>query len=265
MTGATEHDQTLDDQAAEALWDEVTAADDAAVADSEQADAQDDQAAAPAATAEPAPAPAEGQAADPFAGLPEPVRNALAAIPQMEHRVRSAEGRVAALQRELAQRQAAPETAAPRASSPKLEALRGELPEVAEALDEMRGTTVDADSLRQQVRAELAAELQEELLSTNHPEWQQTVTGNDFQLWLASQDAAYRDRIASTSKASELMGALRRFGEHQAKASARATLQASRGRRLAAAVAPTGSRRVPAKAEDDMTDEELWNHITRGA
>lgn len=216
------------------------------------------------------PAPAEPKvdeptpaAPDPYAGLPEPVRTALAAIPQFEQRVRSAEGRVAALQRELAQRPQAPapEPEAPRKTA--LDAIRDELPEVVAAIEEARSQSIDTDSLRQQIKAEAMAELQEDLLNDAHPDWAQQVVSQDFQTWLATQPADYQQKVKNTDKARVLSGALSAFSEAKAIADKRQAVQDSRQRRMTAAVAPNSARRAPAKSLDGLTDDEFWDEITK--
>lgn len=264
-------DQTEIDQA---TWDEVTAADDAAVSLSGADDAPGGDPGAGAEGARPADAAATQQPAaddpaqqpqdDPYAGLPDPVRNALAAIPVLEQRLRSAEGRVAALQREKAQAtQPAPTTEAPRNS--KLDALRNELPEVAEALQEVMQTRgPDPEQLRTELRAELQAELQEELLVERRPNWAKEVTSDAFNAWLLTQPAEDQQRVRGTRRASDLLGALAKFDAHVAEQQRRQQGQQRSERRLAAAVTPSsGARRAPAKSEDDMDPDELWDHITR--
>ena len=257
----------------QASWDEVTA-DDASspgesfsdappgADDSDAHQAEDGQPAASSAPAEPAAAtPAPAESADPFAGLPEAVRNALATIPTLQQELRSTVGRVGALQRELAQaRQPAPEPEAPRQPS-KLEALRQELPEVADALEE---ATRNRGPSPEELRAELAAQMQEELLESQRPTWAQDLTGNDFQQWLTTQTPQYQQQVRESSRASVVLGALSKYDAFKSQAVQRIQQLQRNQSRLSAAVTPSsGTRRAPAKSEDDMTDDELWNEITR--
>lgn len=252
-----------------ALWDELAAADEAGATAEEFSGAEDQASSAPAAN-EPSPAPADPTPtpapapADPYAGLPEAVRTALAADRQLfDQRVRSAEGRVAALQRELAQRPQAP---APQAEAPrktKLDALRAELPEVVEAIEEARGNALDPDVLRQQLRQEAMAAVQEELLEDKHPDWAQKLTGQGFQAWLQTQPAEYQAKVRGTDRASVMSAALTTFDQAQAVAAARKTVQTARDKRIAAAVTPRGTGRVPSKSLDDLSDDELWDELTK--
>lgn len=261
-------------------WDAVTAEDSSAVSlsgsdegqqhDQQQQAAEDvtpaanaDTGASQAAT-DPAQQQQAGQATvDPFAGLPEEVRNALARIPQLEHELRSTTGRVGALQRELAQARTPAQVALEAPAGSKLAALREELPEVAEALQEamqQRGGGVNAD----QLRAELNAEFQESLLESHRPTWAQELTSNEFQSWLLTQPPAFQNEVKNSHKAATVLHALAQFDKF-ADASAQRTQQLTqRNRRLASAVTPSGARgRGASKSEDDMTDDELWDHITR--
>jgi hypothetical protein len=258
-------DPTIDD----ALWDELAAADEAGTP-ADVFDGADDHAGSDTAVApDPAPAaqkPSEQAPADPYAELPEAVRNALAADRQLvEQRVRSAEGRVAALQRELAQRPQAP---APQAEPPrrtKLDALREELPEVVEAIEEARGQVVDADAMRQQMRAEAMATVQEELLEDKHPDWAQKLTGQSFQSWLQTQPADYQAKVRGTERAAVMSAALTTFDQAQASAAAKQGVQAQRNKRIAAAVTPNGTRRVPDKSLDDLNEDEYWDELTKNS
>ena len=259
--------QASDQEIDAALWDELVAADEAA-SPSDEFDGADDQASSDAAAPDPAPAepppPAAAAPVDPYAGLPEAVRTALAADRQLvEQRMRSAEGRVAALQRELAQRPQAP---APQPEAPrktKLDALRKELPEVVEAIEEARGQAVDQDELRKQLRAEAMAAVQEELLEDKHPDWAQKLTGQGFQTWLQTQPADYQAKVRGTDRSSVMSAALTTFDQAQAQAATRQGVQASRDKRIAAAVTPKGTGRIPSKTLDDMNEDELWDEITK--
>lgn len=264
-----ELDQLPSAEITQEMWDDETPAEqsegagDFTTAD-EQAPgdtASDEPAAAPAeAASDPKPeaAPAAAPAAaDPFAGLPEPVRAALAAQrAEFDQRVRTAEGRVSALQRELAQRA----SAAPPAEAPKpkaIDAIREELPEVAAAIEEATGKTVDPAALR----AEIMAELQEATLNDERPNWAQEVTSPEFKAWVAKQ--ADGQAISSTGRASVLLKALKRFDADQAAAAQRQQTQQTRQRRVAAAVVPNGAARQAALTTDDMSEDEYWDHITK--
>ncbi len=252
-----------------ALWDELVAADEAGTT-VEEFDGAEEQASSDNAAPAPAPAPAapppptEQAPVDPYAGLPEAVRTALVADRQLvEQRVRSAEGRVAALQRELAQRPQAPapEPEAPRKT--KLDAIRKELPEVVEAIEEARGQAVDQDALRKQMLLEAKALVQEELLEDRHPDWAQKLTGQGFQSWLQTQPAEYQQKVRGTDRASVMSAALTTFDQAKAQAAARQTVQNARDKRIAAAVTPRGTGRVPARSLEGLTEDEMWDELTK--
>lgn len=259
-----EPNQLPDPEITQELWDETPDPSmDGDDFDTSQADQRaattpevdDEPAAAPA----PEPTPAAPAEPDPYAGLPDAVRNALSAIPAFEQRVKSAEGRVAALQRELAQRPQAPapEPEAPRKTA--IDAIRGELPEVAAAIEEARGQAIDPQQLRQQI----AAELQEDMLNDARPTWATDVTNSKFKAWISKQDAAYAEKVNNTSKANVLIAALAKFDADQAAEQKRADAQQGRQRRVAAAVTPNSARRTPATSLDDLSDDEYWDHITK--
>jgi hypothetical protein len=255
-----------------ASWDEVTKEESPALDSNTEQPSSDggdfnDQAEGLEPAASDAPAPPDTAAnnpapADPYAGLPESVRNALATIPALQQELRSTVGRVGALQRELAHvRQApAPAPEAPPAPS-KLDALRLELPEVAEALEE---ATRNRGPGPEELRAELAAQMQEEFLETQRPSWAQELTGNDFQSWLTTQPPSFQEELRNSSRASVVLNALKKFDGFKEQATQR-TQQLQRNQsRLSAAVTPSsGARRTPGKSVDDMSEAELWDHLTR--
>lgn len=214
-------------------------------------------------TAEPEQEPEKPAEPDPYAGLPEPVRNALAAIPQFEQRMRSAEGRVAALQRELAQRPQAP---APQPEAPKptaLDAIRAELPEVVAAIEEARGQAIDTAALREQIKAEAIAALQEEQLNDARPNWATEVISPEFQAWLGAQPVDYAQKVKNTDKARVLTDALTKFDAARAASQQKQAVQDARQRRMTAAVTPASARRAPSKDLDALTDDEYWAEITK--
>ena len=226
--------------------------------------------AAPAPSPNPtaAPAPAPATPVDPYAGLPETVRALLAQVPTLKHSLDSANGRIAAMQKRLeALPPAAPPAPPPAPLRPKLEAVRGELPEVADAIEE-------AFALRQAVQeAEATAAAatkaaattpvsddartdEETLLDELHPNWVAKLGGNDFQLWLTQQSPEYANKVRSTGKAAVITDALAKFDVHDAvvKAAAQraATLAASRHKRVVDAALPTrGNARPPATPPDE--------------
>ena len=156
--------------------------------------------------------------ADPLAGLPEEVKQALGKITQLEqansqllHHLKTTEGRVAAMQREAQQaRQAATQDAptqtaiASAAKNPeKWEQLKQDFPEWAGAMEEYVGAKlsnmqqpngVQATHVVDYVQAQLATEreqmrtlLEEARVEGKYEDWRDTVNTPDFAQWLAIQ------------------------------------------------------------------------------
>lgn len=189
---------------------------------------------------------------DELAGLPpkaramlaelESLKQAAALVPTLEHRLRSAEGRVAALQKQ-----------APAATPPapqRLEAVervRSELPEVIEAMEQMLQSRQAPKEEPTQHEPAAPSVLAEEA-----PDWEQKVISSDFQQWLAAQEPAYRSKVESTTNEAVMLAAITKFDAHKAvqaerQAAAQKAAQ-TRQARATAAVVPTGAgRRAPSE------------------
>lgn len=192
---------------------------------------------------------------DELAGLPPKVRDMLtqleslkqaaSLVPTLEHRLRSAEGRVAALQKQVP----APTPPAP----PRLEAVervRAELPEVVEAMEEYFQS-------RQAPKQEQPAEQEPEapsILAQEVPDWEQKVISTEFQQWIKAQEPAYRAKVESTTSEAVMLAAITKFDAHrQITAERQAAAQKAaqtRQARVAAAVVPNGAgRRAPSEPD----------------
>lgn len=205
---------------------------------------------------------------DPFKGLSQPVRDRLAMVDNLAHSLRTAEGRIAALQRV----QAAATKPSPAAPAPPTvrEVLRGELPEVADALDELENrlrpapAQASADEPAQGPEdAAVAREMQ--ALTEVHSDWKEKSNSTDFSLWLATQGPQFADKVRSTASAAVLADALTRFKGYQQQhtvavaqqAAAAAAAQASRTNRVAAAASlPTHGRSNSTADNSTIEDEE---------
>lgn len=251
---------------------ELTEADLDAAFESGASEATQSEPSAPAGTAAPEGAAAEGDGdatkttseeapADELAGLPPQVRamltefqtikQAAAKVPELEHKLRSAEGRVAALQKALP---APPPPAPPKLE--KVERVRAELPEVVEALEEFV-----EHRFKQAKPAEQAADpgaSETPVLAQEAPDWEQVVAGPDFGQWLDKQGADYAQRIKSTTSEAVMLAAVTKFKawqefsqtEAQRAAAEAAKLTATRQARAQAAAVPAGAgRRAPTPAQ----------------
>lgn len=235
------------------------------------------------AAAAPVAAPAEAAApaaADPYADLPTPVRDLIAEFGTVKHELKTVAGRNAALQRELdklrntaAAPVAAPAPAVPRA---KRDQVAQELPEVAEALDEMREYVEQLAKQKpepqQQAQPQGEADDPEiSVLNEERSTWAQDIQSTEFQLWLGRQPADYQSRIRTTTRAAVLVGALSKFDQFKTVVDTRmqAAAESARKRtdRAAAAVTPqgAGARGAPSTA---MTEDELFaagfNSVRKG-
>ena len=235
---------------------------------------------------------AEPEAVDPFDSLPEAVRAKLAEIDQIKeanaqllHHVKTAEGRVAAMQREFEQARKAQQNVAPNdapsqqaiasaaANPEKWEQLKQDFPEWAGAMEDYvsaklsavqvpQGLTAEevANFVRQQVdatKADIGRQLQEAKIEGKYDNWRDIVNTTEFAAWFAVQKADVK-ALADSANAKDAIQMLDMF--HEAKAKPAVAIKQERGARLAAAAAPTkGSIAPPPKSVDDMTATELWN------
>jgi hypothetical protein len=239
---------------------------------------------------EPNPAPAQEAKADPLAGLPEEVRIALGKITELEtanaqllHHVKTAEGRVAAMQREFQQaRQAstmvnpndAPSQGAIAAAAKnpeKWEQLKQDFPEWAGAMEEYVGAKLSGmqsgvqamqvvDYVQEQLaaeRAQMKAAIEEARVEGRHENWRDTVNSPDFAQWYAIQPADVK-ALAESSAARDAIKMLDLFNSVKAKPAS--DIKQERGARLAAAATSRPGQTPPPKTIGDMSPEELWNY-----
>lgn len=204
---------------------------------------------------------------DPFASLPQAVRDLLARVPALEARLEQTTrvaNMVPALQSRLDKmnQQASPESPSAPAKSrfAKVEALRNELPEIADALDEIANERHPAPAAnqpepRQQAQEPAAATPAEKTLELARPTWADDLTSSDFQLWLVRQPPAYQAQVQQTSEPGEILAALGKFDAHRAQTTPQQQLTQTRASRMAAAVAPQGDgrrqRAAPAPADEE--------------
>mgnify|MGYP001765480895 CR=1 FL=1 len=244
------------------------------------------------AAAEPEPEAPAPEAEDPLAGVPEGVRKQLARIDelaaanaQLTQHVRSAEGRVAAMQRELQVAKAAQQTVAPKdaptqtqvaaaaKSLKKWDALKTEFPEWADGVEELvaanradpqpQAPVFTPEQVAELVRKEVAAvegktaRMVESLrVETKHGNWQDTVNSTEFTQWFLVQNPETR-ALADSPNAADAIRMLDLFQE--AKKRPAAEIRNERGARLAAAATTRPGTTPPPKNESEMSAEEIWN------
>lgn len=210
-------------------------------------------------------------AVDPFAGLPPAVRELLATIPALRTEIettRRMANMVPALQSRIDKlSQPAPATAH-EAVTPskgrfaKVEAIRNELPEIADALDEIANAHLQGREQPHQAKPATQMEApppaekspHEDALDSVRPTWSNDLMSSDFQLWLTQQPADFQNMVARTNRAGDILNALGKFDGFRAQTTTTQQLNQTRTGRMAAAVAPQGDgrrQRVQATAEDE--------------
>lgn len=235
-------------------------------------------------------APDQGQEADPLAGLPEPVKQALARITELEtansqllHHVKTAEGRVAAMQREFQQARQAQQAVAPQdaptqgdiaaaAKNPeKWEQLKQDFPEWAGAMEEYVGAKlngmqsgVQANQVVEYVQAQQAelrnqmqAAIEEARVEGKYEDWRETINTPDFAQWFAIQPPEVR-ALADSPHGRDAIKMLDMFSNVRTKPASE--IRQERGARLAAAATTRPGQTPPPKTLDDLSPEELWNY-----
>lgn len=235
-------------------------------------------------------------APDPLAALPEEVKAALAKITHLEqanaqllHHVKTAEGRVAAMQREFQQaRQAATQVAAQDAPTQgqmaaaaknpeKWEQLKQDFPEWAGAMEEyvtakLGGVQQQAPGLSPQAvqelvntqvaqtRQEMGRLLEEVRIESKHGDWKATVNTPEFAAWFQLQPAETR-ALADSPRAADAVKMLDLY--ETAKAKPAQDVRQERSQRLAAAATTRPGQTAPSRSLDDMSPAELWNYEAR--
>lgn len=216
---------------------------------------------------------------DPFKDLHPKVRDMLAEVTTLKRDHEALKGRLAPTQQKLSRlereneelraRTAAPAAPAPAApASEKLEKVRGELPEVAEAIEEAfqrlsaPKPAVEPAASPAPARADETdpTDTAAASLAKVHPDWMQTMNSTDFKLFVAAKGNEYQTEISSTNDPVVVADSLSQFKAHKQRATdaaQRATEEASRrNNRTALAVTP-GARQAPAGA-GQMTEHDAF-------
>lgn len=209
------------------------------------------------------PPPSGEQAPDPWADLPDDVRERILQVErerdEARHRASSDANRVAALSRKLQQLQTAPTAAATEAPAEelteaqkaldgKIEQLRKDYGEIADPLIELIESqkkelhtvrTVLTGMTEQQQAQAIEAETQ--ALETRHGDWREIARSPDFAGWLEVQPDNIQ-RLAASWDARETSVVLTLFKAERAEASGQGQ-QASPTQASVAEAAATGARR----------------------
>lgn len=218
------------------------------------------------------------------------MRQALTRITELEtansqllHHVKTAEGRVAAMQREFQQARQAQQSVAPQdapsqgdiaaaAKNPeKWEQLKQDFPEWAGAMEEYVGAKlsgmqsgVQANQVVEYVQAQQAelrnqmqAAIEEARVEGKYEDWKQTINTSDFAQWFAIQPPEVR-ALADSPHGRDAIKMLDMFNNVRTKPASE--IKQERGARLAAAATTRPGQTPPPKTLDDLSPEELWNY-----
>lgn len=232
---------------------------------------------------------------DPFASLPDAVKAKFAEIDdlkqfnqQLLQQVKTAEGRVSAMQREFdiarnAQNKATPGSTPSdnqllnAAQDPEeWEQMRSDFPDLAAAWEKKMAAELARINVQQQgisteevgdfvrgqmetVRAETRRLVEEARIEGKYEDWRDIVNTSDFATWYAVQKPEVK-ALADSTAAKDAVRMLDLF--HDAKANSAEAIKQDRTQRLqaAAGTAPKGRSAPPARSVDDMTPEELWTY-----
>ncbi len=253
--------------------------------------------AADAAPPEPPPAPEptiadlQRQMAEMKAAAERQTRNTAGTIGGLKQKAEKLEQQLAEAQQALAQRQAAPtqaQVAEAAKSGAKWDALKGDYPEWAEAIEERFGTqgakgdeeairrveqraAQEIEATRRQAQSDVEA-VRKEVVETFHPGWQDTCATPEFKDWLKKAGPDDKE-LAASARPSDAVRLLNRFkygadvapGHQLPPGRTAADLARDRQQRLNQAVTPPrGTGGSPsAKSPEDMTDDEYRRYLTQ--
>ena len=215
---------------------------------------------------------------DPWAGVAPALREQmegmsqrLSSLDEITARLKTAEGRVSALQSELAKKAtqdvrktpgAAPSAAQVDAASTdaEWEELKEDFPEWANALERrIAATNESVRSLISKEQARMTEEVEKRIVSIKHPGYQKTIQDPDFKTWFQAQPAEFQ-KLANSMKADDAITVLDGYAAARGKGPSR--IQDRKKRLQEAATIPKGSQQqAPIKSEADMTEAELRKKI----
>ena len=238
----------------------------------------------------------EDKPEDPFDGLPDAVKEKLAKIDDIEkananllHHVKTAEGRVAAMQRELEiSRRVKEEVSKNETPSQKQiksagknpekwEELKADFPDWASAIEEYvaakgvapsQQPVLDEKKLAGYIDQKLNANKQEMIknieyskLDDRYEDWRGTLASAEFSTWFNSQPHEVRE-LANSNLAKDAAKVIDMFEESKQKPVTE--IKQNRTAKLAQAASPDKRNQTPPpKSLEDMTAEELWHYEAR--
>lgn len=287
-------DEQLTQERIQEIWNEEAKRLDAGEqpAFEDQAAVPQDEEPVPQIESEPEPE-VQAQPEDPLAGVPEAVRAKLAQIDQLAQtnaqllqHIKTAEGRVAAMQREFQQAKAAQQAVAPQSapsqgqlaaatkSVEKWEQLKQDFPEWAGAMEEKLSAELSRfqpqqaglsservqELVQQQVeqaRSEMARTIEEVRVDAKYENWRETINTPDFMQWFVIQ-APELKALADSTASRDAIRLLDLY--HQSRSKPASEIRQERGARLAAAATTRPGQTPPPRTLDDMSPTELWQY-----
>ena len=236
-----------------------------------------------------APEPENVEPSNPWAGVNpalreqfDSIQGKLGVIDQITNRLKTAEGRVSALQSDLAKRaveRAASNNAPSKAqvvavkTDAEWEALKEDFPEWANGTDKriesrlaaLRAEIPDVSALREslvaehkQAQATVSETIERRLVEFKHPGYREIVKTQEFVEFYSKLDEAGKARGASM-KADDAIWLLDTFNESKNKSKA----SMEREKRLKQAESFRGVHEPPTKSEDDLTEAELRKRLEK--
>lgn len=186
-----------------------------------------------------------------------------AKVDELEQQVRKANGKIGELNgklNEFSTKRPEVPAVSPAIDNPELEQWAKDYPELV-ALAEARANAIADAKLNERlgniqapdvsaIKAEIQRETQLELMDTLHEGWRETVSTQEFNTWLASQDDNTQQLFATTERANDLSRVLKGFESWKKNTVDRS---AKSKQRLEAALTPSGapSKPVHAPTEED--------------
>ena len=283
-------EKALTDDQTQALWDKMAGESEAdgkspSASDAGSEDDEDDD------KGEPDESEADGNADaedDPYEGLSPGLKARLVALEaeastqkELNQRLKTAEGRVAAMQRELDVAKNAAKSvgngptdaqiAAAKASTQKWDTLKSEFPDWAEATTEFVNAKLaglkpaDTKGLTpQEVAAVVKMEVAKSRVSDKHENWLEDINTPEYKTWYDAQTTDIR-KLGDSDQPKDAIRLLDLYAESKAKPADEVANQ--RKKKLEAAVGskPGKAGASTSKTVDQMSDAELWDYEAKRA
>lgn len=110
----------------------------------------------------------------------------------------------------------------------------------------------DTEKLAAEIEIRVQAQVQRDLMDYLHPDWEQTINGDDYKVWLATQPDEVKERATTTPRAIDLSGIVGAFKKSVHAVSGKAIRSKER---LESALTPEGVRGGAAQVAAGDLDE----------